>query len=255
LKEFRTVNLLRKEDLEEALMSCASFGEAMQVIKPLVLAYIQCSLPLEELVKFYQSKFQPQRGYKHVRITAQDLFDWVLFQGDEDVKALMLERYSNIYPVPLLISQYQSKLTHFLYQCAYFIQPCKTILSFGILKASWTRCGKSSLIDELFSTDFTCNHRGNFDARTGANGAHSSGRSTRSIYDIGRIDIQMPRNIDSYEAETQWQFLDVSRFCDPKILDTFCWKVNALIIHVMATDLVSLTVIKVKEIISKYLKF
>jgi len=70
LKEFRTVNLLRKEDLEEALMSCASFGEAMQIIKPLILAYIQCSLPLEELVKFYQSKFQPQRGYKHVRITA-----------------------------------------------------------------------------------------------------------------------------------------------------------------------------------------
>lgn len=65
----------------------------------------------------------------------------------------------------------------------------------------------------------------------------------------------MPRNIDSYEPETQWQFLDVSRFCDPKILDTFCWKVNALMIHVMATDLVSLTVIKVKEIISKYLKF
>jgi hypothetical protein len=40
LKEFRTVNLLRKEDLEEALMSCASFGEAMHVLKPLILAYI-----------------------------------------------------------------------------------------------------------------------------------------------------------------------------------------------------------------------
>jgi hypothetical protein len=115
LKEFRTVNLLRKEDLEEALMSCESFGEAMLVLKPLILAYIQCSLPLEELVKFYQAKFQPQKGFKQVRITAQDLFDWVLLQGEEDVKALMLERYSNIYPVPLLISQYQSNLTHLLY--------------------------------------------------------------------------------------------------------------------------------------------
>ena len=44
---------LSEEDLEEALMSCESFGEAMLVLKPLILAYIQCSLPLEELVKFY----------------------------------------------------------------------------------------------------------------------------------------------------------------------------------------------------------
>ena len=57
LKEFRTVNLIKKEDLEEPLMNCRSFGEAIQVIKPLILSYIQCSLPIEEVVKYYQMKF------------------------------------------------------------------------------------------------------------------------------------------------------------------------------------------------------
>lgn len=53
LKEFRTVNLIKKEDLEEPLMNCRNFAEAIQVIKPLILSYIQCSLPIEELVKYY----------------------------------------------------------------------------------------------------------------------------------------------------------------------------------------------------------
>jgi hypothetical protein len=80
-------------------------------VKPLVIAYIQCSLPLESLVDFIMKKFQPKQVTHKLRITAQDLFDMVLFESQEDVKALILERYSSIYPIPLLVSQYESKLT------------------------------------------------------------------------------------------------------------------------------------------------
>lgn len=119
---------------------------------------------------------------------------------------------------------------------AYFMKPCKTIISYGILRASWTRCGKSSLIDEIFSTDFTCNHKGNYNARASSGG--QAGKTSRNTWDIARIDLQMPRNIDSYESETQWQILDVSRLCDPKIIEYLSWKVNALFIHVLAMDLI-----------------
>lgn len=70
LQEFRTVTLMKKEDLEEPLMNCRSFGEAVQVLKPLILSYMQCSLPLEEIVKYYQMKFQPAKGQKSVKATA-----------------------------------------------------------------------------------------------------------------------------------------------------------------------------------------
>jgi hypothetical protein len=47
------------------------------------------------------------------------------------------------------------------------MKPCKTMLSFGIMKASWTKCGKSTLIDEIFSTDFTGGLKGDQKLRMG----------------------------------------------------------------------------------------
>lgn len=91
----------------------------------------------------------------------------ILLQSNEDVRALILERYSYIYPVPIIISDFQKQQAHMFYQIAYFMKPCKSILSYGILKASWTKCGKSALVDEIFSTDFTSNHNGNFEMRPG----------------------------------------------------------------------------------------
>lgn len=143
---------------------------------------------------FIQKKFR-----RNFPLSAQDLFDLFLLESDEDVRALMLERYALIYPIPLLISDYSRKQLELISQLAYFIKPCKTMLSYGLLRASITKCGKSTLIDEIFSTDFTCNHKGNFEARAGAAG--NSGRGLRSsAYELGRLDIQLPRNIDSYEA-------------------------------------------------------
>ena len=49
------------------------------------------------------------------------------------------------------------------------MKPCKTMLSFGIMKASWTKCGKSTLIDEIFSTDFTGGLKGDQKLRMGQN--------------------------------------------------------------------------------------
>lgn len=54
-------------------------------------------------------KFQPAKGYKNVKVTAQDFFDAMLLNSDEDVKALILERYSHIYPVPMLISDFGTR--------------------------------------------------------------------------------------------------------------------------------------------------
>ena len=96
----------------------------------------------------------------YFNLTPQDLFDFVLLQSEDQVQTLMLERYSSIYPVPLLISDYENRVIHFMYHLAYFMKPCKTILSFGLRKAAWTKCGKSSLLDEIFSTDFTNQYRG-----------------------------------------------------------------------------------------------
>jgi hypothetical protein len=56
-------------------------------------------------------KFQPKNVVNKIRVTAQDLFDLVLFESQEDVKALILERYSSIYPIPILISQFERKMT------------------------------------------------------------------------------------------------------------------------------------------------
>lgn len=80
-------------------------------VKPLIISYIQCSLPLESLVDFIMKKFQPKNVVNKIRVTAQDLFDLVLFESQEDVKALILERYSSIYPIPILISQFERKMT------------------------------------------------------------------------------------------------------------------------------------------------
>ena len=65
----------------------------------------------------------------------------------------------------------------------------------------------------------------------------------------------MPRNIDSYEPETQWQFLDASRFCDPNILDLFCWKVNVLMIHVLAVDMVCTPLAELVQLFRSYQKY
>lgn len=117
------------------------------------------------------------------------------------------------------------------------MQPYKTILSFGLLRASWTQCGKSAFLDEVFSTDFTCGYKGNFDARISNSPGFSFSSTTRNRYNLGRMSIQMPRNIDSYEEETQWQVIDSSRLCDPTILDYVCWKVNVIMVHVIASDM------------------
>ena len=76
------------------------------------------------------------------------------------------------------------------------MKPCKTMLSFGIMKASWTKCGKSTLIDEIFSTDFTGGLKGDQKLRMGQNSEQvvSSGNNIkvypcRGKYEIGRMDI------------------------------------------------------------------
>lgn len=186
----------------------------------------------------------------NIRLTSQDLLDVILLDCDEDVKTLLLERYSAIYPIPLVISQYHSKQTQLFYHLAYFVQPYKTMISFGLLKASWTQCGKSALIDELFSTDFTSNYRGNYDARVGASGGSMQANMARSKYDIGRINIQFPRNIDSYEDETQWSIIDVTRFYDPSIVDFICWKVNMICAHILASDML-MSFQEINEIIKR----
>ena len=161
--------------------------------------------------------------------------------SDEEVKTLMLERYSEIYPVPMLIADFETQRIQMFYQVAYFMKPCKTILSFGILKAGISKCGKSTLLDEVFSTDFTCNHIGNYESREGATG-YGNQQSKTNVFSIGRMDIQMPRNIDStYSEKTSWQIIDSSRFVDPAILEFFSWKVNVIFVHVLAVDLVNVS--------------
>jgi hypothetical protein len=59
---------------------------------------------LEEIADLIIKKFQPKRDGPRIGITAQDLFDLVLLESDDSVKALVLERYSYIFPVPILIS-------------------------------------------------------------------------------------------------------------------------------------------------------
>ena len=120
--------------------------------------------------------------------SAQDLFDFILMNSDEEVKTLMLERYSEIYPIPMLITDYETQEVKMFFQSAYFMKPYKTILSFGILKAGISKCGKSTLIDEIFSTDFTCNHIGNYESREGSTG-YGNQQSKTNIYSIGRMDI------------------------------------------------------------------
>lgn len=106
LKEFRSVNLLKKSHLADPISNCSTFSELFVIIKPLIITYIQGSLPLQEIIDFISARFQPAKS-RNIKLTAQDLFDMLLLQSDEDVKALILERYSIIYPVPLLITQYQ----------------------------------------------------------------------------------------------------------------------------------------------------
>ena len=172
--------------------------------------------------------------------------------SEEEVKALLLERYSEIYPVPMLITNYDTKEITLFFQNAYFIKPCKTLLSFGILKAGISRCGKSTLIDEIFSTDFTCNHYGTYERRGGASGQGMQ-HSKTNVHSIGRIDIQMPRNIDSAFADkTNWQIIDASRFCEPQILEYFCWKVNVIFVHVHAHDLIAIPLEKTFEVYQAY---
>ena len=57
LKEFRTVTLIKKEHLIEPLKVCKSYADMIKAVKPLIIAYLQCSLPLEELVDFISKKF------------------------------------------------------------------------------------------------------------------------------------------------------------------------------------------------------
>lgn len=69
----------------------------------------------------------------------------------------MLDSYSEFYPVPLLIADKVKEQPEFFYEFAYFMQPYKTILSFGFKKADLMKCGKSALLDEIFCTNFTSN--------------------------------------------------------------------------------------------------
>ena len=61
----------------------------------------------------------------------------------------------------------------------------------------------------------------------------------RGKYELGRIDIQLARNIDAHEPETKWQYIDASRFCDPSIIDHLCYKVNVILLHVLAKDIMT----------------
>ena len=70
LKELRTVTLLKKEHLIEPLQKCKSYAEMLQCIKPLIIAYIQCSLPLEEIVEFVNKKFNLKKKTVNIRLTS-----------------------------------------------------------------------------------------------------------------------------------------------------------------------------------------
>ena len=95
---------MKKEHLVEPLKICKSYADMIKAVKPLIIAYLQCSLPLEELADFISKKFQPPKKSVILRLTSQDLLDLVLLDCHDDVKTLLLERYSIIYPTPLLIS-------------------------------------------------------------------------------------------------------------------------------------------------------
>ena len=70
LKEFRTVTLIKKENLVKPLMDCKSYADMIKAVKPLIIAYLQCSLPLEELADFISKKFQPPKKSVILRLTS-----------------------------------------------------------------------------------------------------------------------------------------------------------------------------------------
>ena len=115
------------------------------------------------------------------------------------------------------------------------MEPSKCILSFGLFKAHYMQCGKSTLIDEIFCTNFSYNLQRN---RVGSN-------SNPNKFNFGRINIQLPRNIDSMRPETRWSVLDASRFTDTRVLTALCKHVNVVCIHIFATDLIELPLEKI----------
>ena len=128
----------------------------------------------------------------------------------------MLESYSEFYPVPIVLQDDFNGPARFLYEIAYFIKPYKTLFSFGILRASTFKCGKSKFLDDVLSTNFTYNFQGGNQNRNRYDDDEGG-----NLFDLGRISIQMPRNIDSRRPEVQWSIIDASRFTDFETIKHF----------------------------------
>lgn len=146
--------------------------------------------------------------------------------SEPDARALILDSYSEFYPVPLLISDKVTGIPELFYEMAYFIKPYKCILSFGFKKAELMKCGKSTLLDEIFCTNFTTNF-----------GAKMTNKPPANTFDRGRIQIQLPRNIDARNNETQWAVIDASRMARHNILKELCKHVTIVCIHILAFEI------------------
>ena len=51
----------------------------------------------------------------------------------------------------------------------------------------------------------------------------------------------MPRSIDSDKEETRWNIIDASRFTNQPIIELLSSKVNVILIHILASDLVNIS--------------
>ena len=177
IKELRVIDFLKKENLMEQISECKTVGEVFVVVRPLIATYIQGALPLHEIYSVILkscTKFS-------FRPTIQDLFDFTMLESEIDARAILLESYSQFYPVPIVLQTRTDEMPRLFLEIGYFIEPYKTILSFGLFRAHLMKCGKSTLIDEIFCTNFTYNF-------IGSRGSRMRTQSNNK-FDLGRIDI------------------------------------------------------------------
>ena len=204
LKDLRVIDFLKKDNIRTGLQVGDSMAKIFCFVRPLLISYIQAALPLQEIYKQIISEVGM------IELTVQDMFDLVLIGSECDARGLMLESYSEFYPVPLAIQIDLDGIPRLMHELAYFLEPTKAVLSFGLWRAEILKCGKSKLVDKIFSTNFSYKFQG-----SGSSQAQSSRPNT---FDFGRIDIQLPRNIDSLKPETRWSVIDVSRFANYELI-------------------------------------
>ena len=93
---------MKIDDLTPQIEKCKEQRECIDLIRPIIIQYIQASLPLSEITEFIQPHF-------NLKLSPSDLFSIILRKSENDVKALILERYSLIYPIPLMQTSNTSK--------------------------------------------------------------------------------------------------------------------------------------------------